>query len=405
MIVDSNLIHIDALMAFTAGIVVYFIGAKLTRSVGFLREYNIPEPVSGGFLVAILTLLVFWVSGRQVVFDLAARDALLIYFFTIVGLNARLSDLARGGRPFLILLCLTIVLVVLQNVVGTAVALLGGLPPQAGILLGSASFIGGHGTAIAWGPTIAERFGVAGAAELGTAVATLGLISASMLGGPVAKFLIERNRLEPATEGAGVFIVPEDAGPAQKTFDHVDVMRTLLAVHLAIFIGLAVHDLIEAAGLKMPLFVPCLLAGILLTNTVPFVFKNVGWPSRTPATAMVSDFSLSVFLAMSLMSMQLWTLAGSAFVLIATLVAQVAIVGAFIFLVFFRLMGRDYFAAVLSAGFAGFTLGATPTAIANMGAVTKRYGPSPLAFIVLPLVSAFFVDIINAVVIQAFLTL
>ena len=153
----------------------------------------------------------------------------------------------------------------------------------------------------------------------------------------------------------------------------------------------------------LPLFVPCLLAGILLTNTVPTLFPKFKWPSRTSALALVSDFSLSVFLAMSLMSMQLWTLSGSFGLLITTTAMQAAMTTLFILLVFYRLMGRNYFAAVLSAGFAGFTLGATPTAIANMSAVTKHFGPSPLAFIVLPLVSAFFVDLANAFIIQLFL--
>jgi ESS family glutamate:Na+ symporter len=155
----------------------------------------------------------------------------------------------------------------------------------------------------------------------------------------------------------------------------------------------------------LPLFVPCLLAGILLSNTVPIAFPRLPWPARTPALAVISDYCLSLFLAMSLMSMQLWTLAGLGGPLIAILALQAIATAAIILLVFFRMMGSDYTAAVLSAGFAGFTLGATPTAIANMSSVTKRYGPAPLAFIVLPLVSAFFVDVANAFIIGWFAAL
>jgi len=162
------------------------------------------------------------------------------------------------------------------------------------------------------------------------------------------------------------------------------------------------HLAIVEVGVKLPLFVPCLLVGIAMSNTVPYVFPKLEWPARTKSLAVISDYCLSVFLAMSLMSLQLWTLAELGGPILTVLALQVAMTVSFILLVFFRLMGNSYQGAVLSAGFAGFTLGATPTAIANMSSVTKRYGPAPLAFIVLPLVSAFFVDLANAIIIQVF---
>lgn len=404
MTIEADQVHISAFMALTFGIVVFFIGQSLTRKIAFLSAYNIPEPVSGGLAVALATLIIFLASGKQVTFDLAARDVLLVYFFTTVGLNATLADLVKGGRPLALLLAATLVLMVLQNVVGAVSAVATGLPNQAGVLLGTAALVGGHGTAIAWGPTIAGEFGVAGAAELGIATATLGLIAASLIGGPIAKRLIEHNGLaaDAASDDAPAPPAPEDTASG---FDHVDLMGTILAINVAIVIGWSIYEVVEEAGLKLPLFVPCLLAAIAMTNIVPRLFPRMRWPSGTPATAVVSDFSLSVFLAMSLMSMQLWALAGSTATLALNLALQIALTAAFIFLVFFRLMGRDNFAGVLSAGFAGFALGATPTAIANMSAVTKSYGPSPLAFIVLPLVAAFFVDLANAVLIQAYLAI
>ena len=187
-------------------------------------------------------------------------------------------------------------------------------------------------------------------------------------------------------------------------FDYVDVIRSLLAVHVAIILGYVAFSALQDAGVMLPLFVPCLLVGILMTNLASTLFPKFNWPSRTPALALVSDFSLSIFLAMSLMSLQLWTLGNAVGVLMTTTALQAAMTTLFILLIFYRVMGSNYFAAVLSAGFAGFTLGATPTAIANMSAVTKHYGPSSLAFIVLPLVSAFFVDLANAFVIQFFLS-
>ncbi|MGD9195665.1 MAG: sodium/glutamate symporter [Methyloceanibacter sp.] len=389
-------------MALTIGFVVFFLGQRLTKKIRFLSEYNIPEPVSGGIAVALLTWAAYAFLDREISFDLSARDALLVYFFTTVGLNARFSDLLRGGLPLALLLGATVVFMFLQNLVGAASALLWGLPSQVGVLFGTASLIGGHGTAIAWGPRIAETYNVAGATELGVAMATMGLIVASLLGGPIAKYLVEKNNLKADPEQKAAFVIVEDDERTDQ-FDYVDVIRSVLVANIAIIIGYTAYVALQEAGIMLPLFVPCLLAGIVLTNTVPFLLPKLKWPSRTPALALISDFSLSVFLAMSLMSMQMWTLSGSTGLLITTTFFQAAMAALFILFIFYRLMGSNYFAAVLSAGFAGFTLGATPTAIANMSAVTKHFGPSPLAFIVLPLVSAFFVDLANAFIIQLFL--
>jgi ESS family glutamate:Na+ symporter len=349
-------------------------------------------------------------TGREIQYDLAVRDFLLVYFFTTVGLNARVSDLVRGGPILAILLGLTIVYMFIQNLVGTAGAMLFDLPPQAGVLLGTASLIGGHGTAIAWGPTIATEYGVVGAAELGIASATIGLILASILGGPIAKFLIDKNNLvaEVHPKEHVPTVAAPDGGEEVSEDDEitqVSLMRSIVWIHVAIAIGFTAFTALEEAGVKLPLFVPCLISGILLANLLPRIFPKANLKARGKALNLISEFSLSVFLSMSLMSMELWTLASSAGVLTVTMLMQAAVAVLFIVFIVFWAMGRTYFAAVLSAGFAGFTLGATPTAIANMTAVTQRYGPSPVAFIVLPLVSAFFVDIANAIIIKWFLTI
>ncbi|WP_421981117.1 sodium/glutamate symporter [Roseibium sp.] len=399
-------ITIDSFAAFTLGIVVYFVGARLTKRFSILSAYSIPEPVSGGLAAAFCALLVVVATGRTIEYDLSVRDFLLVYFFTTVGLNARVSDLTRGGPVLAIMLGLTLVFMIVQNGVGALGALLFGLPSQAGVLLGTASLIGGHGTAIAWGPTIASQYGVTGAAELGIASATVGLILASVLGGPIAKYLISKNSLTATDETDA--IETHEAAATDETrapINHVEIMRCILWIHVAIVIGYSAHESLLTAGLKLPLFVPCLISGIVLSNVVPMVFRKSKSPAGTQSLDLINEFSLSVFLSMSLMSMELWTLAGSAGVLAVTMVLQAVAAAVFIVFIVFRVMGRNYFAAVLSAGFAGFALGATPTAIANMKAVTQRYGPSPLAFIVLPLISAFFVDLANAFIIQWFLSL
>ncbi|MEM1431024.1 MAG: sodium/glutamate symporter [Pseudomonadota bacterium] len=397
-------IVVPAFIAATLGLIVFFLGAFLTRKVAFLQDYNIPEPVSGGIAIALVTWAYFALTGRQIVFELDVRDYLLVLFFSTIGLNARVADLLRGGRLLVILLVLTVGFMVLQNVVGLIGVTLFGLPNALSVLLGSAALIGGHGTAIAWGPTVAEVSGFGAAAEVGIATATLGLVLAALLGGPIAKRLIDRNHLQGDADATPVVgLSYDDTG--DDVVNHIGLMRATLAAHIAILLGYIANTSIAEMGLQLPLFVPCLLVGIVMSNTVPYIFPRLEWPAGSRALAVVSDYSLSVFLAMSLMSMQLWTLAELGGPIVAILALQVVVTVAFILLIVFRVVGRTYLAAVLSAGFAGFALGATPTAIANMSSVTKRYGPAPLAFIVLPLVSAFFVDLANAFTIQFFVGL
>ncbi len=399
----ANTLVAPDFLALTLGLVVYFIGVIVTRNVAFLRNYNIPEPVTGGFLAAVLVWGLHAATGWAISFEMITRDRLLVIFFASVGINSRLSDLLAGGKALIVLCVLTTVYVFLQNVVGVLGASLFGLPSSAGVIMGSIALVGGHGTTIAWAPAIAAEHGFPTAVETGTAVATIGLIVASLLGGPVAKFLIERGRLAPAVDASkSEDTAPEaDAAPIDKS----GIMYALLMINIAVILGSLVHGPLTETGLKLPLFVPCLIMGIVLSNTVPLVFPKLPWPARTPSLALISDYALSTFLAMSLMSMQLWTLAEIAGPLLIVVAMQAAVAVAFIVLALFPLLGRDYQAAVLSAGFTGLSLGATPTAIASMTAVTKHYGPAPNAFIILPLVSAFFVDIINVIAIKLFLAL
>lgn len=403
---DANVVVIPEFPTMAIAIIVFFLGAFLTRRVAFLKNYNIPEPVSGGLAAALLTWILFVWFGQEITFDLATRDKLLVIFFSTIGLNARFSDLLAGGRILGILLLATLAFIVVQNGVGLVGALVFDLPNATSVLLGSASLIGGHGTAIAWGPVIQETTGFAAATEIGVATATLGLVCAALVGGPIAKYLIDRNGLKSTeTDGHAVGLPFQPNRTEEQSVTHIGLMRVLLAAHIAVMLGYIANEILAEWGLKLPLFVPCLMVSIIMSNTVPYLFPNLPWPARTPALAVVSDFSLSIFLAMSLMSMQLWSLAGLGGPLTMVLILQVAAATAFVIMIFFKMMGSDYTAAVLSAGFAGFTLGATPTAIANMSSVTKRYGPAPLAFIVLPLVSAFFVDLANAFVIRFFVGL
>ena len=404
-------IQLSPLASITTGFLVLFIGKRLNREWTFLQRYSIPEPVSGGLLVALLLTVLHVVGGPELLFSLESRDFLLVYFFTTVGMSARFRDLSRGGPALFILLGLTIGFMTLQNLLGVAMAGLLGLHPATGLLVGTVSLIGGHGTTIAWAPTFAEQFQIENAMEIGIAAATFGLVLASASGGPIAQFLLRRFHV-PCPEGNGSTEPSANASNPQdqeRSFaDAINVngfLTALLAINLCILSGTLINEGIGAAGLKLPLFVPCLLVGIVFSNLLPerrserAVFH---WPSRSPSLDLIGELSLGIFLAMSLMSLQLWSLVGLALPLLLILLVQFFFALVVNLLLVFRLMGRDYDATVICAGFGGISLGSTPTAMANMKAVTQQHGPSTRAFLIVPLVSAFFLDLVNAILIPAF---
>lgn len=401
---ENNILHLGSFFAVTMGIVVLFIGRRLNQVIGFLKEFSIPEPVSGGILASLLFAALYATTSIEVQFDLFARDVLLVYFFTTIGINSSLKDLFKGGKPLVILLAITIFFMIMQNIVGISVASMFGLEPVFGLLSGSISLIGGHGTAIAWAPKVAEEFGLESAMEIGIASATFGLILASLMGGPIAKFLIKRHNLKPTDEQSGS--IDSNAKKQQQALTSFQFLDAVLAIHICVIVGALLNELISQTVLQLPLFVSCLFAGIVITNVMPDSYPRISgakWPTRSPAIDLIAEISLGTFLAMSLMSMQLWTLidlAGPIFAILAMQLLLAVIINIFIV---FPSMGKTYDAAVVCAGFGGISLGSTPTAMANMSAVSQKYGHSAQAFIIVPLVCAFFIDLANALIIPYFM--
>lgn len=402
----DGVMQIKPFMTVTIGIVVLFLGKRVNDAFKILREYSIPEPVTGGLICSVLIALAYLSTGIEIEFDLAARDLLLVYFFTTIGINSSLKDLLEGGKPLVLLLLITIGFMVLQNFTGLTVAKLFGLQSQVGLLGGSISLIGGHGTAIAWAPRVAEAYGISNAMEIGIACATFGLILASLMGGPIGKFLITRYDLKPVVQESMAVGVLDESN-TEEQIDYLAFLDAILAIHVCIIFGMILNKAIGQAGLQLPVFVTCLFAGIIITNTIPKSFPRLTrtkWPSRKPSIALLADISLGTFLAMSLMSMQLWTLVDLAGPIFTILAAQLVVAVLVTLFIVFPAMGKTYDAAIICAGFGGISLGSTPTAMANMSAVSKRYGPSHLAFVIVPLVCAFFIDLVNAVMIPFFLS-
>jgi ESS family glutamate:Na+ symporter len=393
--------EVDTFLAVTIGIVVLFLGKRINRLIPVFGKYSIPEPVTGGLFIAIILFAIHSFADISIEFELGARDALLIYFFTTIGINASFKDLAAGGKPLALLLLVTVIYMITQNLTGIGMASVLGLEPAVGLLGGTVSLIGGHGTAIAWAPRFAENYGIGNAMEIGIACATFGLVLASLIGGPVAKFLVSRHQLVAGSDDDLDVGIDEEADPV--SLNYMELLDAVLALHICIIIGYFLDVGLSQLGVHLPLFVSCLFAGIIMTNLRPHALPRITgtqWPSRTPAMALIADISLGTFLAMSLMSMQLWEVIDLAGALFSILGAQVVVAVIFMIFVVFPMMGKNYEAAVIASGFGGFSMGATPTAMANMSAVTQRYGPCHQAFIIVPLVGAFFIDVTNAILIQ-----
>jgi len=317
-------------------------------------------------------------------------------FFSTVGLSARLRDLVVGGRALVILVLLASVFLVVQNTTGVLLVWGIGGPPAYGLFGGSVSLAGGHGTAIAWGQVAAEA-GLVNAASIGIAFATFGLIAGGVIGGPIAATLIARNNLgAPQTSESGTPTAdePDTAHP----FRMEQFLASLLALAICVEAGDLVNRMLFSRGVILPGFLTAMFVGIVLTNSAPLA----GLQLSQAAVNWCQEVSLPLFLSISLMSMDLLVLGIAAGPILLILTAQITVITIFATLIVFRVMGRDYDAAVISAGFAGLGMGATPVGIANMDAVTHRFGPSPKALLVVPLVGAFFIDIVNAFVIQFF---
>ncbi len=393
---------LDGRQTIIIAILVLFLGKLLIGKIAFLRNFNIPEPVVGGLIASVVFGLIYAIFDLQFEFALDVRDELLIAFFTTIGLSSRFETLLKGGVQLGILLVLACLYLGIQNGTGVLVATLAGFDQLVGIIGGSVSLSGGHGTAIAWTPIFRDEYGIELAGEIGMASATFGLILGGVLGGPLARFLVQRHRLEP--ESDAVQTVGIEHEHEMIPIEYASMLRAIFVIFLAVGIGIHIDLGLRQIGVQLPTFVFCLFAGILVTNLGPLLFPRLKMPKpeQSRSLALVSEISLGLFLAISLMSLELWTLADLGFMILLMLIAQTVVVLLWAGIVVFRAMGANYDAAVMSAGYVGLALGATPTAIANMTAVTKLYGPSPRAFIIVPLIGAFFIDLANAIVIQLY---
>jgi ESS family glutamate:Na+ symporter len=383
-------------------VAVWFIGTFITKKVALLERYSIPVAVTGGLLCSLVITAIYYGFDITINFDTRLRDLLLLTFFSTIGLSAKISLLKEGGKALVILLLAAAALLILQDTTGVILAMAFGVHPGYGLFGGSVSLAGGHGTAIAWGG-VAEQAGLQAAKEIGIAFATFGLIAGGLIGGPIAERLIAKHGLQDAgkldAEGAMTGSSEQDQPRLLPPLS--SALGTLMLLAVCVEAGDLVNQFLFSQGVTLPGFLTAMVVGIIIANTANIFKVTIDPVARERA----SELSLELFLAMSLMSMQLWVLAGAVGKILIVLFAQMTVITLFAVWIVFRVMGRNYDAAVIVAGFAGLGMGATPVGIANMNAVTSKYGPSPKAFLVIPLVGAFFPDIVNALVITTFLAM
>ncbi|NHB88217.1 sodium/glutamate symporter [Photorhabdus tasmaniensis] len=394
--------HLDVYGTLVASALVLLLGRKLVQSVPFLEKYTIPEPVAGGLLVALLLLILKQTTGWEISFDLSLKDPLMLTFFATIGLNANLSSLRAGGKVLFTFVFIVVGLLLVQNTVGIVLAGLLGLDPLMGLLAGSITLSGGHGTGVAWGKLFVERYGFENASEVAMACATFGLVLGGLIGGPVARFLV-RNTKTPGLKADDTEVPTAFEKPyTGRMITPLVMLETIALISICLMAGNFVSELMQGTWFELPTFVCVLFIGVILSNSLSALgFYRV----FDRAVSVLGNVSLSLFLAMALMSLKLWQMASLALPMLTILAIQAVVMALYAIFVTYRVMGKNYDAAVLAAGHCGFGLGATPTAIANMQAITDRFGPSHVAFLVVPMVGAFFIDIVNAIVIKLYLLL
>jgi ESS family glutamate:Na+ symporter len=395
-------LSLDLLQTLSLAAVVYFAGIALRARVAWLERLNIPAAVIGGLLFTTLTT-----AGRQFGFvvqlDTSTQTVLSVAFFTSIGMLASIALLKRGGVQLVIFLVFATVFCLVQNFTGMAIARGFGEHPLLGVMAGSVTLVGGPATGQAFAPLF-ESAGLAGAGALALASATAGIVCGGLAGGPVGTFLIQRLRRAPA-QAASSAELQRELDPAPTTLlveverEDNTILRSLVFLAVAMGLGSILSGYFVSLGVTLPAYIGAMLVASVLRN-----IDDVTGALKLDIRAMefAGNVALNIFLVVALMDLKLWQIADLALPLVVILAAQVVVVVLFALTICFWLMGRDYDSAVMAGGFIGFVLGTTANAVANMQALVRRFGPAPRAFLIVPLVGAFFIDFTNAIIITFF---
>lgn len=402
-------IQLDMAQTVCLAAVFLVIGKLIKNRVPVLSRYFIPSPIIGGLVFSLIALYGYQSGTFSVQLYDNMRAFLLMAFFTTIGFSASFEMLKKGGVGVALFLVAAILLLVLQNVVGAGLAALLGASPLLGLAAGSISLTGGHGTSAAFGPML-EAYGATGAMPAAIAAATWGLVAGCVIGGPVGSRLMRKYGLtgptgqaaqqaSQAQAHAGDALIAAKAVEKDNSLFDLTMYSVILLV-ICMGVGSWFIGWLQGQGITLPAYLGSMLVAAIVRNVIDW--RGFRFPQAQFDA--IGSVSLGFFLVIALMSMKLWELADVAGPLLVILVVQTAIMFLFATYVTFRIMGKDYDAAVMAAGHCGFGMGATPNAMANMQSFTEVNGPSPKAFFVIPLVGSLFIDFFNAVIITAFMS-
>jgi ESS family glutamate:Na+ symporter len=393
--------NLTPLSSLLAAVVVLLIGTVVNRRVALLSKYNIPDPITGGLLFAVCAAVAWAATGFRLGIDQSIKPTLLLMFFAGVGMCADLRMLGKGGKALVIFLVVLFPYILVQNGVGVVAARLFDLHPIFGLVGGSITLVGGHGTGAAYAERFAEVNNLQSVMELSMTVATIGLIIGGIIAGPVAQYLITRHKLRGAAGSADAATPVASEPAAAAPITTVGVIGALAGILAAVVAGQWLAARFSGGAITIPGFLWCMMVGVAIRNLVPFA----GLRFDDRASELISGVCLSLFLVMTMMALDLIEVALAAGPFLVIIAAQVVFIILYAVYVCFRFMGRDYEAAVTSAAFIGFNMGSTATAMANMQAITAKYGPAPTSYLIVPLAGAFFIDLMNAFVLTLVLAL
>lgn len=397
-------LNLDIVQSIAFTTVVLLIGSFIKSKIAVLRKYCIPAPVVGGFSFAIIAFILRQTGIITIVFDTTLQGILMTAFFTTVGFTASIQILKKGGIKVIKFLIVAIVLIIAQNMLGVLSAKAIGVHPLLGLSAGSVSMTGGHGSSGAFGPLL-EAGGLAGGLSISMACATFGLVAGSLVGGPLANKLILKYKLQPDEVDVKKEEKSSNTNEVVSSSEKLSKARlttSAMQIIIAMGLGTIVSNFLADIGITMPGYIGSMLIAAIMRNISDF--KGI-WPIADDEIESLGSISLSLFLSMAMCSLKLWELVELAIPIIIILSLQTVLMILYGYFVTFRFMGKDYTAAVLTAGHCGFGMGATPNGVANMESVTSKYGPSPSAFFILPLVGALFIDFFNSAIITTFMNL
>lgn len=384
-------VKLDMIQTVALAIIVYYLGLWVRGKVALLEQFCIPAPVVGGLIFAVLNLFLRQNNILILTLDTTLQSPFMLVFFTSIGLGASLKLIKKGGLQVVIFFIAALLLVILQDALGIIMSKILKVSPLLGLIAGSITMTGGHGTGATWGALFEKNLGFHGATTAAMAAATFGLVSGSLIGGPIGRTLINKYKL---TSKPGEFIIHSKED--ENIINYSELFRTFSIIVISMALGSILEILFKNLGLTLPSYINAMIIAAIILN----LGENTGkWHINIKCVDILGNIGLNIFLSMALINLQLWQLKDMAGPMLIILLAQTLLMIFFAYFITFKFMGKDYDAAVIAAGHCGFGMGATPNGIANMEAITEKFGMAPKAFFILPIVGAFLIDFANSIVI------